>query len=106
MGMRPPTDDGIDADTVEFGIVAFDGLLDEATVEFPADRADLREALGDRTVAVDPSGREVAVDDVLADLDDRRYESPSDLKEALHPIFEDRRSGLGLVGTVRSWLGL
>ncbi|AWB27633.1 hypothetical protein [Halococcoides cellulosivorans] len=108
MGIRPPQSDGVgDPDTVEFGIVAFDGLLSEADLTFPTDRDQVRATLAGRSIAVDPAGREVPVDDVLADLDDRTYESEGDLKNALHPIFEQRREeGVDLLARVRSWLGL
>ncbi|MFW6436058.1 MAG: hypothetical protein ACOCYZ_00300 [Halococcoides sp.] len=108
MGIRPPQTDGIgNPDTVEFGIVAFDGLLSEADLTFPADREQVRATLAGRSVAIDPSGREVPVDDVLADLDDRTYESDSELKNALHPIFERyRQESVGLFARVRTWLGL
>lgn len=108
MGIRPPTGDGIDdAGAVEFGIAAVDGLLEDATVTFPTDLETVHRELGDREVAVDPSGRTVPFARVLEDLEVEEFEDAAAFKEALHPIFEEYRSrSVGLIGTVRAWLGL
>ena len=106
MGVRPPSGDDEEPAVVEFGIAAVDAQLRSSTLSFPATRSEVSEALGEERVPYDASGNDVALETVLADLDDERFESRQELLNALHPHFEDyrERHGGGIVAAVRSVL--
>ncbi len=106
MGMRPPTNETSDASVTEFGIVAVDGLLADTDVSYPVTKERLREALGDAQVAYDTRGRTMSLGDALTQTEQQRFEHKRDLLNALHPVFEARRTGSdgGVVEQVRSVL--
>ncbi|NHN48705.1 hypothetical protein G9464_14035 [Halostella sp. JP-L12] len=104
MGVRPPADGGDDPEAIEFGIAAVDARLDEADVSFPATRADLVEEL-DGGVPYDGRGRTMQFDDAIERTGRREFDSESDLLDALHPVFEERRSSpMGLIDRVKALL--
>lgn len=101
MGVRPPSNDlDDDPDTVDFGIAALDAHLDRAELAFPATAEEVVRALGDPEVDYDPKGSAIALSSVLEDVDRDRFESRTDLLDALHPEFERRRRN---AGGVLSW---
>lgn len=91
MGVRPPADDDEEPEAIEFGIAAVDARLDEADVTFPATRSDLLEEL-DGGVPYDGRGRTMSFADALDRTDRREFDSEQELLDALHPVFEERRS--------------
>jgi hypothetical protein len=92
MGVRPPSDDIEDGpDVVEFGIAALDARVDEWAVEFPVDTETLASQYGDVTVPVDAAGTDLRLDDALAEVPQRRFETKRELLNTLHPVFEQRR---------------
>jgi hypothetical protein len=90
MGVRPPADDGLEEpDVVEFGIAALDARLDQ--VSYPIDVATLEARYGDLKVPYDATGNTVTLASVLERVDRREFDSERDLKNALHPVFEEIR---------------
>jgi hypothetical protein len=107
MGMRPPSDDSDEPDSIEFGIAALDAHLDGADITYPADVSAVERAVGDHQVAYDASGNTLRVADALAELDrEEPFEDEQALLNALHPVFEaKRRQAKGsVVQQVRSLL--
>lgn len=105
MGVRPPSNDADDEpDSVEFGIVALDGQVEQRNISFPISAADLNDAHGDIQLAVDPSGHETTLAEALAECDQQSFESKQELLNALHPIFERKREKLsgGILGRLRA----
>ncbi|WIV66957.1 hypothetical protein [Natrialbaceae archaeon AArc-T1-2] len=109
MGVRPPSnDDDDEPDSVEFGIAAVDATLRRSDLTFPATRDDVAAELGHERIPYDVHGNDVALGEILAevDQDQDRFESRQQLLNALHPEFEEYRknhSG-GVVKQVRSLL--
>ena len=105
MGVRPPSDDGLDdgPDTVEFGIVALDAHLDRADLSFPASEEEVTEALGDPKIDCGPKGRDVQLSKVLDRVEPNEFESRQDLLDATHYEFERlRQQGGGPLAWLRS----
>ncbi|QSG08794.1 DUF5789 family protein [Halapricum desulfuricans] len=104
MGVRPPANDDLDEpESVEFGIVALDGMLSDAGLSFPTDRETVASELGHRSVPYDAAGRTVELADVLEAVDRDRFETKQELLDELYPVFEDHRnSPKGLLSQLRS----
>ncbi len=105
MARAPPADDS-EPDIIEFGIPVLDDRLEEAEVEFPAERAELRAEVGDLAVPYDAGGSTLQLATALDRLDADRFETRNELLDALHPVFEEhrRRSATGVVARLRSYL--
>ena len=107
MGVRPPrTDDQDASSSVEFGIAAVDAHLDDADLAFPATDEEVVAALGDPGIPYDPGGRTVDLSTALDRVSRQRFDSRTDLLNALHPVFEEYRteSASGVVEWMRSLL--
>ena len=91
MAVRPPQDDSSEPDAIEFGIAALDARLDEAVLDFPATADEVVGALGNTAIPYDAAGNTVALDDALAEVPKTRFESETELLNALHPVFERHR---------------
>lgn len=106
MGVRPPTGDTSEPETVTFGIAALDGRLEEADVEFPATVDDLQQSLGNVMIPYDPAGNEMPLTSALERTNRREFESRQELLNALHPVFEQRRSATSssVLGQLRTLL--
>ena len=91
MGVRPPQQDGSDADHIEFGIAALEPHLDDR-IEYPATNEEIIHAVGDVEVSYDASGGTVALSEMLQKAPVRQYESKRDLLDTLHPVFEEYRA--------------
>ncbi|MXR52693.1 hypothetical protein GRX03_13895 [Halovenus sp. WSH3] len=103
MAARPPSNDLDDEpDTVEFGIVALEARVDDRGVSFPISAGELEAAHGDLRLAVDPSGAKITLAEALAACEQERFESKQDLLNAMHPVFEEKRSSTGLIGRLRA----
>lgn len=105
MARAPPSDDGEPA-IIEFGIPVLDDQLEAADLTFPADRDELRTSVGELEVPYDASGHTLRVADALDELEAGRFETKTQLLDALHPVFEDRRQRAtsGLLASLRSFL--
>lgn len=105
MARAPPSNDA-EPDIIEFGIPVLDDRLEEAEVTFPADRDELRTSVGELEVPYDAAGHTLRVADALDELEADRFETKTQLLDALHPVFEAhrQRASSGLVGTLRSFL--
>jgi hypothetical protein len=106
MAARPPQQDTSSPDSVEFGIAALVGHLDQAAVEYPATRDEIVRALGDPEVPYDASGNTVALSEAMDALPKRTFDSESELLDLLHPVFEEYRVSTSgsLLGRLRSLL--
>ncbi|GAB6861442.1 hypothetical protein ACFR97_06335 [Haloplanus litoreus] len=106
MAARPPQQDTSSPDSVEFGIAALVGYLDQTAVEYPATRDEIVGALGDPEVPYDASGNTVALSEAMDSLPKRTFDSESELLDLLHPVFEEYRVSTGgsLLGRLRSVL--
>ncbi|MFB6195947.1 MAG: DUF2795 domain-containing protein [Haloplanus sp.] len=106
MAARPPQQDSSSPDTVEFGIAALVGYLDQAEVDYPATRDEIVRALGDPKVPYDASGNTVALSEAMESLPKRTFDSESELLDLLHPVFEEYRVSTSgsLLGRIRSIL--
>ena len=100
----PPPQGANDSTAVAFGIAAVDGRLDEAEVSFPATSDEIKRALGDPDLPYDPRGNTIALSTALEETGRRQFDSRQALLNALHPVFEARRSGDGVGGWLRSLL--
>jgi hypothetical protein len=105
MGVRPPQQDGSDADHIEFGIAALEPHLDER-IDYPATGDEIVRTIGDVQVPYDASGGTVALSEILERAPTRRFESKRDLLDTLHPVFEEYRAAASnsLVGRLRGLL--
>jgi len=104
MGVRPPSDDHSDTETIEFGIAVLDDVLTDADVSFPADCGAVVKEIGDESVPYDASGNSVRLAEALAEVDSDRFESAQALKNDLYPVFEERRQSRGssVLGQLRA----
>lgn len=103
---RPPRDSDAEPDIIEFGIPVLDDRVEDAGVEFPADRGDIEAALGHLEIPYDTHGHSVKLADALSQIDQEEFDSKHELLDALHPVFEAyrQRSSTGLLATLRSML--
>jgi hypothetical protein len=104
MGVRPPSGDDSDPETIEFGIAVLDDVLADADVSFPADRETVVREIGDRSVPFNAAGNSVRLAEALADVGTDRFESAQALKNDLYPVFEELREtrGSGILGQLRA----
>jgi len=101
----PPPNGEKDASAIAFGIAAVDGRLEDVDLSFPATRAEIEQAVGDPDIPYDPRGNTMTLSTALEETDQQRFESRQALLNALHPVFEARRSGgENLGGWLRSIL--
>ncbi|MFC4543286.1 hypothetical protein ACFO5R_15255 [Halosolutus amylolyticus] len=107
MGVRPPSSgDDDEPESVEFGIAAVDVRLKDADLTFPATRDDVAAELGHERIPYDVHGNDVALGEMLAEVDADEFRSRQELLNALHEPFEEyrRRHSGGVVQQVRSLL--
>lgn len=106
MAARPPQQDSSSPDSVEFGIAALVGHLDQAELEFPATRDEVVRALGNPEIPYDGSGSAVALSEAMESLPKQTFDSESELLDLLHPVFEEYRVSTSgsLIGRLRSIL--
>lgn len=107
MGVRPPSGgDDDEPESIEFGIAAVDAHLKTADISFPATRDDVAAELGQEQIPYDVHGNDVALGEILAEVDTREFRSRQELLNELHEPFEEYRrnhSG-GVFQQVRSML--
>ncbi|AEN05321.1 hypothetical protein [Halolamina sp.] len=108
MAARPPAGDGDDdtPETLAFGISALDARLSESELTFPATAAAVLDALEDPDIPYDTAGHTLALSEALAELQQTNFETETELKEALHPVYEEKRRSAGnsIVGQMRRLL--
>ena len=107
MGVRPPQQgDDDEPETVAFGIAALDEHLNRGDVNFPTTDAELLESLGDPAIPYDAKGNELQLSAALEAAHTDRFETRQELLNALHPVFENKRSRANnsIVGQLRSLL--
>lgn len=105
MGVQPPQDETSSPDTIEFGIAALDARLDEAEIEYPATSDEIVHAIRDTAIPYNAVGNTLDLQAALAEVPQDRFESEQELKERLHPVFENHRAASGgLLGQLRALL--
>jgi len=92
MSVRPPSNDDDDTNAIEFGIAALDAKLDRAEIEYPATDQEVRDQVGSVSVPFDPAGHSITVAEALDEATHKHYDNEQDLLNALHPVFERKRS--------------
>jgi hypothetical protein len=97
MAARPPGGDDTDEppETLAFGISALDARLSETELSFPATADEVLDALDDPDIPYDTAGNTFALSTALSELDRRKFESETELKKALHPVYERKRRSAG-----------
>ncbi|WP_049927620.1 DUF5789 family protein [Halopiger goleimassiliensis] len=107
MGVRPPSSgDDEEPESIEFGIAAVDARLKDADLSFPATKDDVRAELGHERIPYDVHGNDVALGEILSEVETRQFRSRQELLNELHEPFEEyrqNRSG-GVFQQVRSML--
>lgn len=105
MARAPPPGDS-EPDIIEFGIPVLDDRLEEASVTFPATRDELEAAVGSMEVPYDAAGHSLRLENALGELEAERFDTKTELLDALHPVFETyrQRASTGLFGSLRSLL--
>jgi len=92
MGVRPPSSgDDEEPKSVEFGIAAVDARLRDADLSFPATKDDVAAELGHERIPYDVHGNDVALGEMLAEVDTREFRSRQELLNDLHDPFEEYR---------------
>lgn len=91
MAVRPPGNDDETPEAIEFGIAALDARLEESNVEFPATRTEIVRGISAEEIPYDASGHTLDLAEALDRAGPERFETKSELMNALHPIFEERR---------------
>ncbi|MXV62028.1 hypothetical protein GS429_08135 [Natronorubrum sp. JWXQ-INN-674] len=107
MGVRPPSSgDDDEPESVEFGIAAVDARLKHADLSFPASKDDVAAELGHEQIPYDVHGNNVALGEMLAEIDATEFRSRQELLNALHEPFEEyrRNNSGGVFQQVRSML--
>jgi len=106
MGVRPPTDDDEEPDTIEFGIAALDARLDRVDLQFPATQEAVLQAAGDQSIPYDANGGTIALSTAMDETGKERFADEQELLNALHPVFEKHRTARSssLLGQMRSLL--
>lgn len=104
MAARPPQNDSEEPDSIEFGIAALDGRLDDAS--FPATADELVRDLDDPEVPVDAAEHTIRLSEALSQVEQDQFETRNELLRALHPVFERerRKAGSGIVGRLKALL--
>ncbi|AXR77242.1 DUF5789 family protein [Natrarchaeobaculum sulfurireducens] len=107
MGVRPPSSgDDEEPKSVEFGIAAVDARLRDGDLSFPATKDDVAAELGHERIPYDVHGNDIALGEMLAEVDTEEFRSRQELLNDLHEPFEAYReanSG-GVFQQVRSML--
>lgn len=98
----PPPKGSEEQTAITFGIAAMDEHLKDADLDFPADKPQILQQIGDRAIAYDPQGNCMSLESAIHETGRQRFESRQDLLNALHPVFEDRRTQGGLGSWVQS----
>ena len=91
MAVRPPGNDDETPEAIEFGIAALDARLEESDLSFPATSEEVLRGIPAREIPYDASGHTLDLGDALERAGPERFETKSELMNALHPIFEERR---------------
>ena len=91
MGVRPPQNDSSEPDTIAFGIAALDERLERSGVQFPAMTDEILAAVDDTSVPYDAGGSTLDLEAALDRVPGDRFETETELLNALHPVFEERR---------------
>lgn len=108
MAARPPSGDDTDEppETLAFGISALDARLSEAELSFPATADEVLAALDDPEIPYDTADNTLRLSTALSDVEHREFETEMALKEAVHPVYEQKRRSAGgsLVGQLRRLL--
>ncbi len=103
MAAPPPQNDDTEPDVVAFGIAAVDEALEGAGIVFPTTLEALRNDVGDREIPYDTRGRTIRFDSALAELDQEEFDTRRELLNALHPVFESKRSNGGIGDWLRAF---
>lgn len=107
MAARPPQPSNGGREPKAFGIAAVDDHLSDAELSYPATRSEVVDALDDPTIRAGPEAHEVSLSQVIQRTDRSQFESRTQLLDELHEAFErERRKGGGVVGWLRSLLGV
>jgi hypothetical protein len=106
MAVRPPQDDDEEPEALAFGIAALDARLDGADVDWPATGDEVVERLGEPSIPYDAAGNSVALREALDRVPVRKFDTETELLEALHPVFEEYRenSTRSVIGQLRALL--
>jgi hypothetical protein len=106
MAARPPDDSQSEPESIAFGIAALDARLDERGVQFPATSDEIVAALDDPSIPYDSGGNTLDLADALDRVSRDRFETERELLDALHPVFEERRTSTAgsVVGRLRGML--
>ncbi|WP_096391242.1 hypothetical protein [Halopenitus persicus] len=105
MAVRPPSNDADEPDAIEFGIAALDAHLEESHVEFPATQREVLEGLSSTAVPYDASGRTLDLEEAFDRVPRERFETRTELMNAVHPVFEEhRRQGRSMLDRLREAL--
>lgn len=105
MGVRPPQNDEPEPDVIAFGIAAVDAQLAETELTFPATVDDIEKQLGDAEIPYEPGGRSMLLEEALHQTEQTTFEDRQELLNALHGVFEQRRTqSVGIVERLRSLL--
>ena len=107
MGVRPPSSgDDDEPESIEFGIAAVDARLKEANLAFPATKEDVEAELGHERIPYNVHGNDVALGEMLAEVETEEFRSRQELLNELHGPFEEyrRNNSGGVFQQVRSML--
>ena len=107
MGVRPPSSgDDDEPESIEFGIAAVDATLKDADLSFPATKGEVAAELGHERVPYNVHGNDVALSEMLAEVDTDEFRSRQELLNELHGPFEEyrRQNSGGVFQQVRSML--
>lgn len=107
MGVRPPSSgDDDEPESIEFGIAAVDARLKDADLAFPATKDDVAAELGHERIPYNVHGNDVALREMLAEVDTEEFRSRQELLNELHGPFEEyrRNNSNGVFQQVRSML--
>lgn len=106
--MRPPRNDSSEPDTLEFGIAALNARIDESDVSFPATAGEVLDSVQSTDIPYDGSGNTISLREVLEEVGQKEFDNQTELLNAVHPIFEDKRANAapGFVERIRNAFGL
>ena len=102
--MRPPRNDSSEPDTLEFGIAALNARIDESGAQFPATAEEVLESVQSTDIPYDGSGNTISLREVLEEVGKSEFDNQTELLNAVHPIFEDKRANAapGFVERIRN----
>jgi hypothetical protein len=106
MGTRPPQQDRPERGGTEFGIVALDRHLEEASLTYPTPSDELVRALGDPEIPIDPHGHALSLSTAVDRAGSDTFDSEQAVLNDLHPVFEAERAetSFGVLGSLRAML--